>query len=361
MERLTTIAVVGTRGFPGVQGGVESHCEHLYPLMTSVKVRVYRRKPYLSERSRTPYPNVEFVDLPSTRIKGFEAVFHTLLCVLHLALHRPNVVHVHNFGPGFVIPLLKLMNLRTVLTYHSANYEHDKWGHMGKHLLRWCEKIAMRWSDRIIFVNRFVMERQPRWVQKKSTYIPNGVDAIAKSSSSECLNQYGIVAGKYVLAVGRLSPEKGLDYLVQACNTLPQVSQLVIAGASDHDDCYERLMRSHDTIGKVVFTGYVEGETLRQLYSHARLFVLPSLSEGFPIAMLEAMSYGLPIVASDIAATRLVSLPECCYAQPANTHSLSQAIALALDNDEKPHYDLTPYSWHTIAHNVKAEYNLHNS
>ena len=317
--------------------------------MQGVKVRVYRRKPYLTERSRVEIPGVEFVDLPSTRIKGFEAVLHTLLCVGHIAFHRPSVVHVHNFGPGFVMPLLKLLCLRTVLTYHSTNYEHDKWGRVGKLLLRCCEKLAMRFSNRIVFVNRFVMERQPEWVQKKSTYIPNGIDPVTPSPDAHLLRQHGIVPGDYVLAVGRLSPEKGLDYLVQACDTLPQVKQLVIAGASDHDDSYARLMRSHDTAGKVIFTGYVEGEMLRQLYSHARLYVLPSLSEGFPIAMLEAMSHGLPIVASDIPATRLIELPDDAYARPRDPESLAQAITDALNHTTSPTYDLTPYSWEKIA------------
>lgn len=349
LGHIKTIAVIGTRGFPGVQGGVESHCAHLYPLMKDVKVRAYRRKPYLTDKSNASYPNIEFIDLPSTRIKGFEAVFHTLLCVIHIAFHRPDVVHVHNFGPGFVMPLLKMLGLRTVLTYHSTNYEHDKWGRVGKRLLRWCEWLAMRWSDRIIFVNRYVMERQPQWARDKAIYIPNGINPVTPSHDTQLLRERGIVPGEYVLAVGRLSAEKGLDYLVQACDTLPQATQVVIAGASDHDDSYANLMRSHDTAGKVVFTGYAQGEFLRQLYTHARLYVLPSLSEGFPIALLEAMSFGLPIVASDIPGARLVNLPDDHYATPADATALATTIAQALAQEEHPSYDLTPYSWKKIA------------
>lgn len=341
--------MIGTRGFPGVQGGVESHCAHLYPLLDGMHVRVYRRKPYLTEKSQAEYPDIEFVDLPSTRIKGFEAVLHTLLCVCHIAFHRPDVVHVHNFGPGFVMPLLKLLGLRTVLTYHSVNYEHDKWGAVGKRLLRLCERLAMRWSDRIIFVNRYVMERQPEWARAKACYIPNGIEPATRADDTSLIEARGIRPGRYVLAVGRLSAEKGLDYLVQACDKLSQVEQVVIAGASDHDDGYAALMRSHDTAGKVVFTGYAEGELLRQLYSHARLYVLPSLSEGFPIALLEAMSYGLPIVASDIPGARLVNLPDSRYAKVADANALAHVIAAALSSHERPSYDLTPYSWPSIA------------
>ena len=105
-----------------MQGGVEMHCENIYPFFSAdVRLRVYRRKPYLTQYSNKDYPNIEFVDLPSTRIKGFEAVFHTFLCVMHILFHRkPQAVHVHNIGPGMFTPLLRLMGLKVVMTYHSA-------------------------------------------------------------------------------------------------------------------------------------------------------------------------------------------------------------------------------------------------
>ena len=106
---MKTVAVIGTRGFPGIQGGVEVHSYFLYTHMRDTRVRVYRRRAYLTEQSRQSFPDIEYVDLPSTRIKGFEAVWHTLLSVLHIAFHRPDVVHIHNIGPGMFAPLLRLI------------------------------------------------------------------------------------------------------------------------------------------------------------------------------------------------------------------------------------------------------------
>ncbi len=353
---MKTIAVIGTRGFPGIQGGVEVHSYFLYTRMSGVLVRVYRRRAYLTQQSAQTFSNIEYVDLPSTRIKGFEAVWHTLLSVLHIMFHRPDVVHIHNIGPGMFAPLLRLMGLPVVLTYHSPNYEHDKWNALARWLLRQCEKISLRFSNRVIFVNKYQMEKCG--ALDKSVFIPNGIDRQTRSDATSFLDKHGIRRGEYLLAVGRLTPEKGLEYLVEAANRLPQVQQVVIAGASDHDSAYRQLLERLDTGNKVIFTGFTSGEDLRQLYSHARCFVLPSVNEGFPMVLLEAMAYGLPILCSDIPGTRQVDLPEQDYFTVRDVDSLCDAITRQMDKPrEMKDYDLRQYDWQSIARQVQQQYN----
>ena len=351
---MKTVAVIGTRGFPGIQGGVESHSYHIYTHMDDVHVRLYRRRAYLTEQSAQTFPNIEYIDLPSTRIKGFEAVWHTFLSVMHILFHRPDVVHIHNIGPGMFAPLVRLMGLPVVLTYHSPNYEHSKWNAPARWLLRQCEKISLSCSNRVIFVNKYQMEKCG--ALDKSVFIPNGIDAVTCSEATTFLDKHGINRGEYLLAVGRLTPEKGLEYLVQAANRLPQIKQIVIAGASDHDSSYRQQLEKLDTGKKVVFTGFTTGEDLRQLYSHARCFVLPSVNEGFPMVMLEAMAYGLPIVCSDIPGTRQVELPEQDYFPVGDVEALCAAITQQLAAPaEEQHYDLKQYDWNTIAATTRQQ------
>lgn len=339
---------------PGVQGGVERHCEALYPLLAGhngVTVRVYRRKPYLTPDSRDArFDGISFVDLPSTRVRGLEAVLHTLLATVHIAFHRPSVVHVHNMGPAFVAPLLRLLRLPVVMTYHSVNYEHKKWGPIGRALLHLSERVALRCCNRIIFVSRARFDAMPQWVKNKSTYIPNGVDEPHLNVGTDFLLRHGIHPGQYVLAVGRLAPEKGFDHLIKAAQRCHALSQLVIAGADDHSGDYRRRLEALDSAGKTIFTGYTTGDNLAALYRHARLFVLPSLSEGAPLVLLEAMSYSLPILASDIPATRQLPLATANLFRPADVDSLTDALTRTLATPQHPtHYDLTPYNWNTIA------------
>ena len=325
--------------------------------MSDVHVRLYRRRAYLTAQSAHTFPNIEYIDLPSTRVKGFEAVWHTLLSVFHILFHRPDVVHIHNIGPGMFAPLLRLFGLPVVLTYHSPNYEHAKWSAPARWLLRQCEKLSLRFSNRVIFVNKHQMEKCG--ALEKSVFIPNGIDPVTRSENTSFLQRHGILKGEYLLAVGRLTPEKGLQYLVDAANRLPQVSQVVIAGASDHDDSYRKQLEQLDKGHKVIFTGFTTGDDLNQLYSHARAFVLPSVNEGFPMVLLEAMAHGLPIVCSDIPGTRQVDLPEQDYFAVGDVDSLAATLSRLLESpDEQHNYDLKQYDWDDIARQVFKQYDL---
>lgn len=353
------IAVIGTRGFPDIQGGVERHCECLYTRFgtTVDAIKVYRRRPYLSSKSKSAqYSHISFVDLPSTRIKGFEAVFHTFLCCMHLLFHRVDVVHIHNIGPGMFTPLLRLFGMKVVITYHSANYEHKKWGAVAKMILRLSESLSFGFANKIIFVNKFQMGKAPASIQKKSVYIPNGIDVVTRSESTDYIDRIGALKGEYLLGVGRLTPEKGFEYLVEAVNRLDSVKQLVIAGAADHGDSYYEKLKQLDINNKVVFAGFVGGENLRQLYSHARMFVLSSENEGFPLVMLEAMNYGLPMVVSDIPATHLIELPDDCYAKKCDVDSLVERIEQMLKMQQSCEYDLNEYNWERVATQTIEQY-----
>lgn len=345
------IAVIGLRGFPSVQGGVEVHCENLYPLFSNnVEITIYRRIAYLSPSSNHTYNNIFFVDYPSTRIKGFEAVFHTFLSCCHIITHRPNIVHIHNIGPGLFTPLLKLFGFKVCVTYHSPNYEHKKWGFIAQKILRLGEWLSLNYADNVIFVNKFQKDKVSVLCQGKSHYIPNGINRITRSTESDFLEKNKLKKGKYVLAVGRITEEKGFDILVQAVSKLPEVENLVIAGACDHDKIYYEKLKALDIHNKVVFTGFTTGENLRQLYSHARLFVLSSYNEGFPLVLLEAMGYGLPLVVSDIPATHLVKLPTDNYVCAGNFEAFSSAIGKKWkEATTSVAYDLSEFDWNLIA------------
>lgn len=350
---------MGLRGFPGVQGGTEMHCQRLYTAMAErdFELRVYRRKPYLTDESHSAnYSGISFVDLPSTRLKGLEAVVHSLLCVLHIAFHRPDAVHVHNIGPGMFTPLLRLMGLPVTLTYHSPNYEHSKWGPLARTVLRTSEWLALRWATKVVWVNKFQMEKTAGNALAKSVYIPNGITPVADvpADDTSFLARHGLVPGGYVAAVGRLTPEKGFEHLVKAAQLLNSGVTVAIAGGSDHDSAYKELLESLDTGKRVTLTGVASSGQLAQFYRHARGFVLSSVNEGFPLVMLEAMSHNLPMVVSNLPATHLVELPQECYVEPANPQALAKAIDTMAEEAAKadfkrPVYDLAQFQWSDIA------------
>ncbi|MDR3218111.1 MAG: glycosyltransferase family 4 protein [Dysgonamonadaceae bacterium] len=344
------INVFGTRGFPLIQGGVEKHCESLYPLLSSeYKMVVFRRKCYV--HSEKTYHNIRFIDLPSTKIKGIETLLHSLLSTLYSFFQRPDIVHIHNIGPALFSPLLKLRGIKIVLTYHSANYEHEKWGFFARNLLRLSEKIALTTSDAIIFVNSMQRQKYNQKILQKSCYIPNGVNIPFLTDKTDYLATWNLQKNKYILTVGRITQEKGFDYLLSAFDKIANKDfKLVIAGGVETESRYFQQLKKNSAAEKVVFVNYVYGEALAQLYANAAFFVNASYNEGFPMVLLEAMSYNLAILASDIPGNSALNLPENSYFTTGDENELSDKLQQLIDKEPlKIKYDIENYSWDKIA------------
>jgi glycosyltransferase involved in cell wall biosynthesis len=353
------IYVFGTRGFPGIQGGVEKHCQELYPLIPGpFRITVFRRKAYLPPNAGKQYKNIRFIDIVSTKVKGVEPFVHSFLCTLICICRRPDIVHIHNIGPGLFVPLLKLARIPVVLTYHSPNYEHRKWGRAARFALKLSEYISLRLSDYIIFVSRHQWNKYPGKIKDKSAFIPNGITCKGKSAHTDYLQSLGVTPGKYILSVGRITQEKGFDYLIDAFAALNRPEyKLVIAGGIDNKQGFAAGLLKKAQQKGVVMPGVVSGEPLRQLYSHAKLFVLPSYNEGFPIVLLEAMSYDLPVIAGDIPANRQVSLPEDTFFQTGDAASLCNKMQYRINHPlPVPSYNLAKYNWKDIAAEVAGIY-----
>ena len=348
------ICIIGTRGFPKIQGGVEKHCEALYvniaKLYNAIDIFVFRRKPYIV--STPDYNKLHFIDLPSTQIKGVETVIHSFFSTWVSIIKRADIIHYHNIGPALFSPLAKLFGIKVVLTYHSANYEHKKWGRFARLVLKLSEKIAFIFSDKIIFVNKFQMEKSSPKFKNKYVYIPNGIPKIKLSEKIDFIQKLGLQKKKYILAVGRITPEKGFDILIKAFSHLNTDYKLVIAGGVETERSYYKELQNMGPSERVVFTGYTFGDDLCQLYSNAALFVLSSRNEGFPIVLLEAMAYKLDVLVSDIPATHLVDLDRNDYFELDKEGSLEKKILDKLQNIKSRNYNLVDFDWSKIANQV---------
>ena len=309
---------LGLRGFPGVQGGVEAHAERLCPALVELgcTVEVIVRSPYQGDDLSATWKGVRFKSVWSPRSKSLEAIVHSLLGVLYAGLvHRPDVLHIHAIGPAIVTPLARLLRLTVVVTHHGPDYEREKWGRLAKWMLRLGERVGIRWSNNRIAVSKVIQTLVRDKYGKDSVFIPNGVALSQLAQTRGALDQFDLESCKYICLVSRLVPEKRHLDLIAAFRAA-QLSgwKLVLVGASDHPDEYTR--RVLDAVAETpgaICTGFQTGLALRELYTHAGMFVLPSAHEGLPIAMLEALSYGLPVVASDIPANLEVGLPAGQY------------------------------------------------
>ena len=305
------IFVIGTRGIPNIPGGVEKHCQELFPRIVEKghEVLLCTRNSYVIKEI-DEWQGVKLINCFAPRRKSFEAIVHTFISLGKARWHCPDVVHIQGIGPSIVTPLARLMGLKVVVTNHGPDYDRQKWGKMAKIILRLGEKMGALYANEVIVISSVIRDIILKRCHREPNLIYNGVPIPHQSKESDFLSQIGTEPKRYLLAVARFVPEKGLHDLMNTFKSMNCGYKLIIAGDADYETDYSRnLRRLAAEDNRIVLTGYLTGDPLNQIFTHARLFVLPSYHEGLPIALLEAMSYGLSVLVSDIPANREVGLP----------------------------------------------------
>ncbi len=361
------IVVTGTRGIPGIQGGVETHCEELYPRLAALghDVTVIRRSCYVTNANRVKlFRGVKLVNVYAPRIKSLEAIFHTFCAVIKAKTLHPDILHIHAIGPSIMVPFARLLGMKVVMTHHGADYERGKWGKLAKAVLRLGEKWGVRKADAVISISQVISDSLANLYGRTDTnLIYNGVTPPSPSAATDYIDSLGLKPRKYVVALGRFVKEKNFDLLIDAFDRSELYNKgyrLVIAGDADHPNAYSESLKNMANVTETVLTGFIKGERLNQLMSHAALFVLPSSHEGLPISLLEAMSYGLDVLVSDIPANRLPQLDAAADFVPVNNRdALRDALIrkLSAPSNLPRKFDLTDYNWDRIALKTLQVYN----
>lgn len=323
------VVMLGTRGFPDVQGGIERHAEALAPLIVERgwDVEVIGRSPYLPPGQRR-WRGVTITPLWAPKTKSLETIIHTTLGLFAAWRLKPDLLHIHAVGPALLVPLARTLGLRVVVTHHGYDYDRSKWNGIARALLRLGERLGMQLSQLRIAVSANIATAMQRRYGRPTHYLPNGVTVQKTRPDTRSLERYGLAAQGYVLTVSRLVPEKRqLDLIAAYARLRDPAYKLVIVGGADHPDAYERLvLTAAAATSGVVTTGFLAGAELASTFAHAGMFVLPSSHEGMPIALLEALSHGLPVLASDIEANLALGLPSDRYFPLGDIDALAQAI-----------------------------------
>ena len=312
MERQPTlrIGVIGTRGIGNVQGGIERYCSSFYSELCryGFHATVFVRR--ASPREGT-LPGVSLCRVPVPRFRSFETILHSIASICVARVLGIRTIHVHGIGSCLAVPLARVLGMRVIVRHLGADYERDKWGMLAKALLRAGERYAARYAESVVCLNQHIAAEFSRATGRFDGIhvVPNGVEAPPAALLPRIHDRLGIAAGTYVLAVGRLVPEKNMHVLVPAFlhADLSHSVKLVIVGDYDYRGAYSRALKALCARDKrIVMTGPVFGEELWSLYAKAGLFVLPSSHEGMSFSLLEAARAGTKIIASDIPANSFV-------------------------------------------------------
>jgi glycosyltransferase involved in cell wall biosynthesis len=359
MDEKIKVFVIGPRGFPGVQGGIERFSESFYPLFVDLgyDVNVFAIKKYCSHKE---WKGVKFIYVPTPSSKTLEKFFYNFYTAIYCIFKRPDIIHIHSIASGFFIFLLKAFNLKVIARYNSRDYLHSKWSKLGKFILKFSEKQFLH-ADYIITNNKNYLEFLKSLGRDRNlTFVPNGINLpnidkyqlFQQSPFADILKSH-----QYVLYVGRVTEEKNIKTLLDAYLRVNNKSvKLVIAGDAAHQDDYFKTLKANYSTPGIVFLGKAERDSLNFLYAHCRLFVLPSLHEGMPNVLLEAMSFSCPILVSDIPAHQQFLFNERAYFKPTDVDELVKKMELKIaDNFIEDDYSqkLADYSWDKIVHTMQ--------
>ena len=312
MRKKLNIAMPGHKRIPSREGGIEIVVEELCKRMAALghNVSVYNRaghhvsgKEFDRKDSVASVEGVRIKTVPTIERKGLAAVTSSFFASLFAAFNNYDIVHIHAEGPAAFCFIPKLFRKKIIVTVHGLDHLREKWKFgFGAKYIKFGERMAVRFADEIIVLSKGVQDYFLREYGRQTVFIPNGVEKAAVVPAELIRDSFGLEKDGYLLYLGRIVPEKGGHYLIEAFREVETEKKLVIAGgASDSDEYMMRLKKLAAGDDRIVFTGFVQGRMLEELYSNAYLYVLPSDLEGMPLSLLEAMSYGNCCVVSDIA------------------------------------------------------------
>ncbi|MBW4513342.1 MAG: glycosyltransferase family 4 protein [Scytonematopsis contorta HA4267-MV1] len=362
------IAVIGAKGLPPKQGGIEHYCAELYPRIVAQghSVDLFARCSYTNSHSFNHYDfhGIQVINLPGLPLRGVDAFVTSALGVLAAAKKSYDIIHFHALGPSLFTYLSKVVSsTKIVVTCQGLDWQRAKWGTLSSNLIYQGEKAAVKFADRIVVVSHTLQSYFLNEYGRETVYIPNAPASYLKCNSSFLYGkQLNLEPKRYIVFLGRLVPEKRPELLVEAFIKLksPDWKLVIVGGISDTKQYTAKLLNIITTNPNIIYAGELWGERKSEIIQNAGLFVLPSDLEGLPLAMLEAMHEGVPVVASNIPPhQQLIGINRGVLFQSGSVDKCVDSLSWAIQNPEqmqkmaanaKLHVEVN-YSWESITTN----------
>ena len=351
------IAMLGHKRIPSREGGVEIVVEELSTHMAERghSVTCYNRKghhvsgkEYDKETPLTKYKGVKLKYVPTVNGKGLAAFSASFFASIFATFGDYDIVHYHAEGPCIMMWIPKLIGKkRCIATIHGLDHRRAKWNRFAKFVIKMGERMAVRMADEIIVLSHdmevyFLKEYRREPTVRQAQLITE---------------KYGLTKDSYILALSRLAPEKGIRYLIDAYKKIDTDKKLIIAGgSSDTEEFVDEMKERAADDDRIIFTGFVDGQELEELYSNPYMYVLASDIEGMPLSLLEAMSYGNCVLTSNIPECAEVIEDKGVTFARGSTHDLQKKMQMLLDSPEtveklrnsSKDFILSKYSWDEV-------------
>lgn len=353
------IAIIGQKGIPSRAGGVEIHVEEIATRLVNKNhdITVYCRENYCDNKYDI-YRKIKIKYIKSINSKHLDAITYSFLATIDALKNNYDIIQYHALGPSLLTFFPRIFGKKVVCTCHGLDWQREKWGKVAKIMLKMGEYSAIKFSNRMIVVSEGLVDYYKEKYNREVLYIPNGVDNKKRVTPNEIKSMFNLEENGYILFLARLVPEKGVHYLIDAFNKLDTDKKLVIAGGSSHSDTYVNEIKKRAKDNKnIIFTGFVKGKLLEELFTNAYFYVLPSEIEGLPISLLEAMAYGQCCLVSDIKQNRDVVEQYAELFISKDSTDLNKKMKYLLENEavvkqykkNSKKFILNKYNWDEVA------------
>lgn len=367
------IAMFGHKRIPSREGGVEIVVEELATRMVEKghSVTCFNRSGHhvagieFDADKKKEWKGVKIVNVLTINKRGLAAVTSSFFASIKSAFGKYDVVHIHAEGPAFMCWLPKVMGKKVIVTIHGLDWARAKWGKFASWYIKSGEKNAVKYADDIIVLSSSVQKYFKDKYGIETRFIPNGVNQAVITEADEIRKSWGLEKDSYILYLGRIVPEKGEKYLIEAFKKVKTDKKLVIAGgSSDTDTFMEELKKMAKEDERIVFTGFVQGKILQEIYSNAYIYCLPSDLEGMPLSLLEAMSYGNCCVVSNIPECTEVVEDKAVVFEKGNIDDLREKLQSLCENKETvetykyqaANFILKKYGWNDVVEKTMKLY-----
>lgn len=369
------IAMIGHKRIPSREGGIEIVVGELSKRMTQKghTIIAYNRdsehiagKDFDAGKKQKKWEGVEIKWIKTPDSAKLNAVVYSFFATLRAVFSKFDIIHFHAEGPAAMVILAKLFKKKSIVTIHGLDWQRSKWGGFATKYLLFGEKAAAKYADEIIVLSKNVQQYFLEKYNRQTNYIPNGITKPNIENADIIKQKYNLDKDDYILYLGRIVPEKGIHYLIEAYKALDTNKKLVIAGGASHTQEYlNELVESCNGNESIIFTGFVQGRELDELFSNAYIYCLPSDLEGMPISLLEAMSYGCCCLTSNIDECTEVCGDNAVYFKKSDSTSLTKELNDLLKNKDRvsefksssAQYILSRYNWDSVTEQTLNLYN----
>ena len=369
------VAMIGHKVAPSRRGGIENVLTTLCPMLVEMGLDVtcYNRSSdkieneYVGTVADKTYKGVKLKKALTLNIRGFAAMIASFTAAISAAFGRYDVVHFHAEGPCAALWIPKLFGKKCVATVHGLDWQREKWGKgFASKYIKFGEKILAKYADEVIVLSQAAYDYFKETYGRETVIIHNGINRPDRKDAEIITEKFGLKKDGYISVVSRLTAEKGIHYLIDAYKNITTDKKLVIAGdTSDTDDYVSMLKEKADGNPDIIFTGFVSGDTLNEIYSNSYINVLPSDLEGMSLSLLESLAYRNTLLCSDIPENTAVAEDKAIYFKKGDVTDLASKLQTLCDDSalvEKTRegadeFILGKYSWQDVAEATCRLYN----